>query len=1839
SNTTPQGACSGACNLISGNGGTGLAISGAAANTLVQGNFIGTNASGTGSVPNTGNGLSIASSTQTVTVGGSSLDTRNLISGNGTNGVRLSAASQATIKGNVIGRGSNGAALGNTQHGVRIENVSTLNTIGGSNATDGNAIAHNGGDGVAVLDTSHNNRIQSNTIAANTGLGLDLDDDGVTANDAGDGDAGPNNRQNFPVLTSATTTGTSITIVGTLSSTASTAYTIQLFANAAADPSGHGEGETFLGQTTTTTDASGTAAFTATLTAIAPAGQIITATAIDPDGDTSEFSAGVTATGSGSAGSIQFSSASYTVNENAGTATITVTRTGGSTGPVSVNYATSNGTATGTGIGTPEDYFSQSGVLNFPDGQTTAQFAVSIVDDTLVEGNETINLTLSNPTGGATLGTPSTAVVTIVDNDRTTGGGGDGGGDSGGGGGGGGGSTPPPPPPATVTLTASPSQVPTRGSVTVSWSALSPSGNDWISLHAAGAASAPVLSFKTISGSTGSVTFEGFDRPGVYEFRLYRNGSLVATSNTVGVAALTAGPTQVTFGGDVSVSWQGLVPGGNDRISLHAAGNPSAPALNTQQISAASGSVIFRGFNAPGTYEFRLYRGGTLVATSNPIGLAKLTASPTGVLLGGVVTATWIGLSPSGNDWISLHKAGTPGAPALSFERVSRADATITMSAPAAVGDYELRLYRNGALIATSNRFSIASLSTKADYMQAGDNFLVSFTNFRSGSAGNLVGVFRLGEPDSSPIPGTTQSTTSFGASFFIAAPASPGTYEVRLLADNRAVAVSKPIKVAKFYTETGRPKNAAGRPVARPGALVVAVWEGYTPGSNDWISLHPVDGSNRLLDWKPIRAGGYSLAVFTAPRERGTNELRLFQNGTQLFSTLFDVEEEVSLSWINRAWTESPSGNVNYTFAPGDSFRLLAEIYTSGTTRPAQLTWNAPLSCGSLSEGTVSFTPPVGYHTERFPLIRIPDECTGTVGFRLTYSFNGADTVRETSIRVDRSGQPNLIAGALEVTQAVQDLKNTVRLVANKRTFVRFHVRAENVSGGPGYVSTARLSVQRAGKKDVLLTPIDTGNGEFVIVSDKPDRGDVLSSFLFELPDGYKDETVLLTGILNPGPGDLAGSEHFPIERDYADNRASTSVRFERIPKQTVVLYDVRYAFNGQYYAVPPEREDELIDYLHRTFPMAAGSKGLKVIRRTYESQDWLNPVNILGRKTLPHPCINLGGDLALFRNKDLAAEKVGGERAGDIYVGIVDEGGFVADDYFSKSHVLPIPGGDQLTAVSTIPLGCGWPGSRTAAYIAGLYGPGHLPMPNWSGPTPGNDAEVGAHEIGHAYNRGHAKSPASRGRANCGSENWPVDEDFPGSGRISSVTAKDNPSARYGFDPVSYEIHAPNSYDLMSYCDNVWISRHTFEGLMDTFISFTGSALKAVFPGVNVRIARGAQAQSQAAQQSERLIVQGLLDATANKVALQPLFAVEDTGDAPEHTPGPYSVVLRGGSGAELGRYPFAPQRIHGVLSSGLPPAGASSGTQEIYAIAELVPFVAGTTHVDLEGPSGLLKRVTAGAAAPTVTLLAPAAGTTVTGDELTVTWKASDADGDPLSYKVEYSVDDGKTWRLLQQHLTAESAQIPVAGLTDSASARVRVLASDGIHTTSAVSGAFSVPKRPPTVRIKRGGLKATVVAGQTVNLEGVAYDASGDLEEAQVQWSSSLDGALGEGSQVSTAALSVGEHVITLSADNGTGTVATDSVPIRVVASANDLPPNPDGLRAGPRQLSFDATTNQMDATVTIYNNELKSAIRWEAAASASWVQLSASAGTTPNRIVATVNAAGLPTGVHTATITL
>ena len=216
------------------------------------------------------------------------------------------SGSDVTIVGNKIGLNANDEPVLGSITGIStvhyyypngIQNV----VIGGTGAGERNEIAGQLGTGISVANTYSGTRISGNSIHDNGGLGIDLVssafDYGVTLNDFGDTDTGGNHLQNFPVLHSATIGGQTTTITGVLDSAPGRTYTVEFFSSPACDPSGYGEGATYLGFSTVATDGAGHADVFAQVGAAA-AGDAITATATEQsNGDTSEFSACIVATG------------------------------------------------------------------------------------------------------------------------------------------------------------------------------------------------------------------------------------------------------------------------------------------------------------------------------------------------------------------------------------------------------------------------------------------------------------------------------------------------------------------------------------------------------------------------------------------------------------------------------------------------------------------------------------------------------------------------------------------------------------------------------------------------------------------------------------------------------------------------------------------------------------------------------------------------------------------------------------------------------------------------------------------------------------------------------------------------------------------------------------------------------------------------------------------------------------------------------------------------------------------------------------------------------------------------------------------------------------------------------------------------------------------------------------------------------------------------------------------------------------------------------------------------------------------------------------------------------
>jgi uncharacterized repeat protein (TIGR01451 family) len=266
----------------------------------VAANYLGTDPTGTLPLGNGTGGVAVLSRNDVI--GGPDAASANLISANGGPGIILFVSSTQpannVVERNLIGTDVTGTRdLGNVGAGVLVD--SSSNVIGGSIPSLGNTIAFNGGAGVQVglspFDVVAQDRIAGNSIFSNVGLGIDLGNDGVTFNHPGAG-SGPNNLQNYPILTSAYVAGAGTTIEGTLDAAPITSYSVEFDSSPIAGPTGFGQGKTFLGTEVVLTDANGHADVTSTFTASVPPGQVVSATATDGSGNTSEFARSVAVT-------------------------------------------------------------------------------------------------------------------------------------------------------------------------------------------------------------------------------------------------------------------------------------------------------------------------------------------------------------------------------------------------------------------------------------------------------------------------------------------------------------------------------------------------------------------------------------------------------------------------------------------------------------------------------------------------------------------------------------------------------------------------------------------------------------------------------------------------------------------------------------------------------------------------------------------------------------------------------------------------------------------------------------------------------------------------------------------------------------------------------------------------------------------------------------------------------------------------------------------------------------------------------------------------------------------------------------------------------------------------------------------------------------------------------------------------------------------------------------------------------------------------------------------------------------------------------------------------------
>jgi hypothetical protein len=216
-----------------------------------------------------------------------------------------------------------------------------------------------------------------------------------------------------------------------------------------------------------------------------------------------------------------------------------------------------------------------------------------------------------------------------------------------------------------------------------------------------------------------------------------------------------------------------------------------------------------------------------------------------------------------------------------------------------------------------------------------------------------------------------------------------------------------------------------------------------------------------------------------------------------------------------------------------------------------------------------------------------------------------------------------------------------------------------------------------------------------------------------------------------------------------------------------------------------------------------------------------------------------------------------------------------------------------------------------------------------------------------------------------------------------------------------------------------------------------------------------------------------------------------------------------------------------------------------------AEKLPYDPNTTQILLKHGDVVLETIAVSSNDPEVTVTFPNGGESLSG-EVTITWTATDADEDTLTYDVLYSKDGGNTWSAITVRLDQTSYLWDTNEASGSSQGLIRILASDGVNTGQDDSDApFTVAEKGPEVIIFSPEDGSNFFLNEMIVFDGRGYDLEdGPLGDESFSWSSDIDGAIGAGAELSLDELSAGQHTITLTGEDSDGNVGMAEITINI-----------------------------------------------------------------------------------------
>lgn len=479
-------------------------------------------------------------------------------------------------------------------------------------------------------------------------------------------------------------------------------------------------------------------------------------------------------------------------------------------------------------------------------------------------------------------------------------------------------------------------------------------------------------------------------------------------------------------------------------------------------------------------------------------------------------------------------------------------------------------------------------------------------------------------------------------------------------------------------------------------------------------------------------------------------------------------------------------------------------------------------------------------------------------------------------------------------------------------------------------------------------------------------------------------------------------------------------------------------------------------------------------------------------------------------------------------------------------------------------------------------------------SGPTPGAfPAEAdgtyadwyAAHEIGHSLGRPHP----SQGNM-CGHS--ASDGSFP-----YANAAIGNPGIHRGFDVgdtglnsvLTPQVLSPATWrDFMSYCLPQWISDYTYNALYSA-------------------IPTGAEPTPTRPVGGDVITVDGYIVSATNTATL---FRTRRIISVPTvQVPGVYSIRLVDSGGIPLATYAFTPTAIE-----------ESNG--DLLTIAETVPYVPGTRVLQIVQGATVLEAIAISTNFPVVS--------NVQASATSVTWNASDADGDTLTYDLYYSRDNGASFSMIQMNLPAASATVDTTVLGGSTTAMFRVVANDGFNEGIGDSNVVSIPANPPLIHILEPADGERGQFGQTFTFRAEVFDwQDGTLDNANIEWRDQTNFLIGTGYEFATDNLLIGENIITVTATNNAG--ASASVTFTIFISDDFDFPTP-SLSAAPASVAWHigaGVTTAQTASVTV-NNPADGTATFTIEENLPWLTVTGNTGT-PATLTFTGDASALTDG--------